>query len=283
MLATVTVTSAAGGSGMGPGTSRGRAAARGASGRAAPRICPYVVADDGAWRSARPERDQRCSAVEPPALLSLDKQRRVCLSRAHTACATRIAAAARIESVDQLGHDVPDDSMPATTTVTRWSIVRTAPVVLDGGRVSDTVHRPRPRVLEAGLGALMALALGAFVLARLPEPAPAGAPAVLAATGEPGPASIAALPVASRPPARGPQADPATPTPAARPQPGVDVSVPSASRISAEPSASSYRVRPGDTLYAIAARFDTTVEAIQRANELGDGTLIHVGQALQLP
>jgi len=44
----------------------------------------------------------------------------------------------------------------------------------------------------------------------------------------------------------------------------------------------SYRVQPGDTLYALARRYRTTVDAIRRANGLG-GDLIRVGQVLAIP
>jgi LysM repeat protein len=45
----------------------------------------------------------------------------------------------------------------------------------------------------------------------------------------------------------------------------------------------SYKVRPGDTLAAIAAKHDTTVDAIVRLNSLGDANLIRPGQQLKLP
>lgn len=43
-----------------------------------------------------------------------------------------------------------------------------------------------------------------------------------------------------------------------------------------------YVVQPGDSLWSIARRFGTTVEAIQRANGLA-GTVIHSGQKLIIP
>jgi LysM repeat protein len=45
----------------------------------------------------------------------------------------------------------------------------------------------------------------------------------------------------------------------------------------------SYVVQEGDTLSAIAARFGTTVGAIQAANGLGQSDLINVGQVLIIP
>lgn len=46
--------------------------------------------------------------------------------------------------------------------------------------------------------------------------------------------------------------------------------------------ASSYRVRPGDTLWAIARAHDTTVDALVSANHLG-GRVIRPGQELLIP
>ncbi|MYA04587.1 MAG: LysM peptidoglycan-binding domain-containing protein [Caldilineaceae bacterium SB0664_bin_22] len=42
-------------------------------------------------------------------------------------------------------------------------------------------------------------------------------------------------------------------------------------------------VRTGDTLYSIAARYGTTVDAIVALNGLSSGTYIHVGQVLRIP
>ena len=44
-----------------------------------------------------------------------------------------------------------------------------------------------------------------------------------------------------------------------------------------------YVVQPGDTLYSIAQRFGSTVEAIVAANDIADPSLINVGQRLIIP
>lgn len=52
--------------------------------------------------------------------------------------------------------------------------------------------------------------------------------------------------------------------------------------VSAKASPTSYRVRSGDTVTQIAKRFNTSVSAIARLNNLGPKSLIRVGQVLRL-
>ncbi len=49
------------------------------------------------------------------------------------------------------------------------------------------------------------------------------------------------------------------------------------------PTTSEYIVQPGDTIWSIAARFNTTVEAIAIANRLINPNFIYVGQKLIIP
>jgi LysM repeat protein len=55
------------------------------------------------------------------------------------------------------------------------------------------------------------------------------------------------------------------------------------SSVSPPGSGQEYVVQPGDTLYSIARRFGTTVEAVQRANAIVNPTYISVGQRLVIP
>ena len=49
------------------------------------------------------------------------------------------------------------------------------------------------------------------------------------------------------------------------------------------PEARTYRVKEGDSLFAIAQRFDTSVRALVRLNKIDDPHLIKIGQELKIP
>ena len=44
-----------------------------------------------------------------------------------------------------------------------------------------------------------------------------------------------------------------------------------------------FHLAQGDTLYSLAQKHNTSVDAIQRANKLGKGTTLKLGQKLLLP
>jgi len=241
------------------------------------RLCPYLVADGSEWRSASPSRDHRCGAVAPPVPLAVDKQRRLCLTNRHVGCPTFLAAA------DQPGRAVgsgaPDPSARATRragvppggeTVTRWSIVRTAPVLLDGGRVSSTIAsvgriRSQPQLILVGLLVAAFVAVAAGRLSGAGAGTPGGA--------QPRGSAVAIAPEAT---AATPTAVPASPAapPAASPSPTLPTTA---------DGTRTYTVKRGDTLYVIARRFGTTVSTIQRLNHMGSSTTLHAGQVLKLP
>jgi LysM repeat protein len=241
------------------------------------RLCPYLVADGSEWRSASPSRDHRCGAVAPPVPLAVDKQRRLCLTNRHVGCPTFLAAA------DQPGRAVgsgpPDPSARATRrtgvppggeTVTRWSIVRTAPVLLDGGRVSNAIAsvgriRSQPQLV---LVALLVVAFVAVAAGRL-----SGAGAGTPGGAQPRGSAVAIAPAAT---AATPTAVPASPAAsvAASPSPTLPTTA---------DGTRTYTVKRGDTLYVIARRFGTTVSTIQRLNHMGSSTTLHAGQVLKLP
>ena len=74
-----------------------------------------------------------------------------------------------------------------------------------------------------------------------------------------------------------------TATPFARvPEPTI-VSGPAATPTPAAASEQEYVVEPGDSLSAIAGRFESSVEAIMERNDIADASLIYVGQTLVIP
>jgi hypothetical protein len=143
----------------GPGSTipTGASASAPAPEAAAPRrLCPYLVGRSGDWRGVDPSRDHRCAAVDPPAALSTDKQRRLCLGSAHRGCSTFLAA--RRSLVTGLEDDAVE---PGRAPVHRWSLPRTAPVLIERGRPS-ILRDPRAR--SAGQVALVILMAVAFIL-----------------------------------------------------------------------------------------------------------------------
>jgi LysM repeat protein len=225
--------------------------------------CPYLAADGRAWRSVSAHRDHRCTAVAPPAQLALDKQRRLCLADDHLTCATYRAA---VEALPRIAGG----SEPAVERVTRWSITRTTPVLVDQGRLPAAVATLSPfrRGGQVALGGLMIVALAAVLTARLtaPDDRPTGAVV-------PSP-SPSAADTPSALPSRAPSATPvATPTPTPEPTPSP----------TAAPTPLTYTVKSGDTLSSIASRNGTTVSAIADLNGITDPSRLRIGQVLQIP
>ena len=92
-------------------------------------------------------------------------------------------------------------------------------------------------------------------------------------------------PVASVRPLASPSASPRR-EPTVAPSPSVvPPAAPSAAPASPRPSAQSatYKVRSGDTLMVIAARFGTTAKVLIQLNAIKDPALLRIGQVLLLP
>ena len=153
----------------------------------------------------------------------------------------------------------------------RRQFARTTPVVVDRGRASFGLPSfgDRRQLGQIGLVVLMLAALGAILLAR-------GQPGTssLAAGGSPSPnGSLAASPRA---------------TPRATPSPSTSPG-PSASSPAKSPAASptgkpqTYKVKSGDTLSSIAAKFHTTAKIIEQLNDIKSPFVIHPGEILKLP
>jgi LysM repeat protein len=241
---------------------------------ALPALCPYLATLDGGWRSAMAIREHHCMAVAPPVPLALEKQRRLCLVAAHVGCSTYGAAEA---TRAPLRAAIPS-SRP---------IARMTPVILDHGRFELRMPALRAdrTAGQAVLVAVLGIALTAILIARPSS----GAGAV----SDPESSSAAASPVASADVAT---TSPSSPTPAPTEvaptdSPAATPSPPATSRPTATPRASTppvtsgatYKVKGGDTLSAIAARFDTTVRVLVDLNGITDPSRLRVGQVLKLP
>jgi LysM repeat protein len=158
-------------------------------------------------------------------------------------------------------------------------IARTTPVVLDHGRLSITVpiFSSDRSTGQAVLIALMALAFAAIVLAKLtsgssaagndrsPLPGAAGAPASTSPHGSDDPTASAATDPTPAPPASG----------------GTDPSA--GPEATTAPATRSYKVKGGDTLVGIAAKFGTTPKAITNLNGISDPSSLKIGQVLKIP
>ena len=239
---------------------------------AVPRGCPFLLSASGGWRLDLPSREHRCAAVSPPAPLAPEKQARLCLTQAHTTCATYLASLEARQ--DRLGS-------PPADRATRWGLARTTTVIVDPGGVrarflGAVLDRGRWPAIPAVIlvTTLFALALSGFR---------GDLPATVVATPSPSASSAPATPARTATPTAPPTIAPATTEPTTAPTAAPTTAPTAAPTKRPEPSFRTYRVKPGDTLSAIAARFDTTVQAIVDLNNLANANQLSVGQILLIP
>ncbi len=258
-----------------PEGSAGTRAARRRDGAAVAEVCPFLIAEGGSWRSAYAAREHRCHALHPPAALAIAKQRQLCLLPAHATCATYLAAR------DVAAAAVP--ASPGDDGAALWPAAATTPLVLEPARRMGSLPGASAKGGgQALLVGLMVLAFLVLVIARTQSPAtssgatpgPSGGGAV--ATASPPEATPVATPVpsATASPEPSPSLTPA-PSPTATPEP-----TPTPSTAT---SPQRYRVKAGDTLSSIAARYGTTVKALVALNDIADPRIIRIGQVLLIP
>jgi LysM repeat protein len=251
-------------------------------------ICPFLLADGGAWRASTATRAHRCTAVTPPALLAVDKQRRLCLIAEHDGCATYAAARA-------LRLDATRVASPVHERPTARLVARTTPLVLDHGRLalSAPTHLRFDRSMgQVALVVLMVLAFAAILVARLSTAGGVGPAGVAGATGTPAPSTVlVAGPDASAggPGASGGAPDSGSTVPPSD-EPGAEqpTAAPSAEQPTTAPEGTAgpsdtYVVRSGDTLSGIASEFGTTWQELAALNDIDDPGSLRVGQELQIP
>jgi LysM repeat protein len=256
-------------------------------------VCPFLSGPEGAYRAAAPARDHRCGAVDPPERLPVEKQQQLCLRTRHFECPAFIAATA-----------------PGVALTTARPVPRSAPLVLERADpvVSFGAINLPARATQIGLAGLLVVALAIVVLGTGGGPGPAAnsgpsasprSSAVAAASDAvrrtPRPSSSAAPAGASASATPDPTATTSTrsiePTASTEPTAGTGASTPNAT-VAATPagtpkgsvaSGRTYKVKKGDTLSEIAARFGTTVKVLQELNDIKDPRLLKVGQILKLP
>jgi LysM repeat protein len=227
-------------------------------------VCPFLRSRDGSWSSAYASRELRCWAVEPAAQLAPPKQRQLCVTAGHGECATYIAA------MRSDAHLVRSDAGGASL----WPAASPVPVALESVRARSGLSIGVPRTGgQALLVGLMVVALVVLVIARTTplggaaagtSPAPSVSSAASAAVGASPSVSPSPTPTATSTPQPTPSATPSpTPKPTASPR--------------------TYKVRAGDTIAMIAAKFHSSVKAIVEANNIVDPRLIHPGQVLIIP
>ena len=229
-------------------------------------LCPFLLAADGGWRSVDANGQHRCTAVYPPAQLTTEKQRRLCLTPDHASCATFEAALAAREPV---AVDRPETARPMPSTT---------PVVMERSRFALPVRSLRPDK-SAGQAALVILLAVAFMGVVVSRPSGPGATSGGAAgpTGTPTAGAATATPLASA------ALVDASPSPAeASPAPQVTL-VPTENTPPPSAVATTYKVKSGDTLSGIAATYGTTWKVIAELNGIKDPTALRVGTVLQLP
>lgn len=238
-------------------------------------VCPYLLVPGASWRAARPLREHRCMAVSPIDAPNLETQRSLCLA-AYTTC-PRFEAATVARHARWLGS--PEGLVAFEARVAR-RVPRVAPVALD-----------RPSAIAGPLSLLG----GSRRLARIAlAVAMVGAAALLLAAqfagGPPGD-RLGASPEATTPAAlASPTAALAT-SPASPSLPATSTPSPSPSaapaktpKQTAKPAATRrYKVKSGDTLSGIAARFGTTVAVLKRLNNISDASHLRTGQIVRLP
>lgn len=237
-----------------------------------PRGCPFLLGEGGGWRLDLPSRDHRCGAVSPAAALSPEKQARLCLTASHATCATYVA------SVGARGARL---GTPMAARTTRWALARTTTVIEDAGGVRARLtgllldRRRWPAIPAVILvGTLFVLAVSGFNAGGV-APGATATPARPSATPALTPRQSTA-PTSSTKPDGTPTAAP-SPAPTAQPSPiATGTQGPGA-------TFRTYRVKSGDTLSAIAARFGTTSRAIAELNGITVSTILHAGDILRIP
>jgi hypothetical protein len=234
-------------------------------------ICPYLLSEDGSYRSAEPDPGHRCTAQDPPGTLPLAFQERFCLTDQHVRCEMyKDASAARAAALELEG--IP----PGQVQAARFRpAVRSIPLAVGPAGPGRQDARPGSRglVIIVAIGIALVAAFVFLLVLALGRGEESGAgvdpssspratlPASATATPRATPGGRATAPataMASTPPGASPTASAA---------PGSSLPLGSSLPVGSTDRRIEYQVQEGEALLKIAVTFGTTRRAIIRANE----------------
>lgn len=237
------------------------------------RICPFLaIESDGRTVVDGYDPDHRCRSDGTLEPLERAQQVGVCLGPSFRSCDRYLAA---MKAREPLGA-VPSPSADALFSQTRLVLDPDRQVRRLSGRAVTIGPSTRRWAVGGALATIGLVAVASGVAGGLSSfgdqrPSPTATARVLTAP------DATSLPSAATTPTPRPSPSPTLPpTPAPTPRP---TSTPTPDP---QPEARVHVVQPGDTLAAIAARYGTSVAAIQAANGLS-GDVITIGQELVIP
>lgn len=217
------------------------------------RICPYLLSEDGTYRSTQPDDGHRCTAQDPPGTLPLAFQERFCLTDRFVRCEMfKYAQDARSAAAGD-----SEDPVEQVKSARFKPSVRSVPVAM-GPSESGEAEPPSRRPMI-----LVAAAIGAFILFILIVILLSGGGD--GSTGGPGaspdPAATDSSVAASTPEATtaATPGSPATTVPGRSPEQSV-------APVTTE-QLIEYEVQEGEALVKISEAFGTTRRRIIRSNE----------------
>jgi hypothetical protein len=228
------------------------------------RICPYLLSEDGTYRSSEPDPGHRCTAQDPPSTLPTAFQERFCLSERHVRCEMyKVARSARSVALGQGG--IPDDQLK---TARFKPSVRSVPLAFGpamGAQSGSGTGSRRPVIVAAiAVGGLAVLIFAVVLLlsgggGSGPRAAASPSPSTEAPASTQGTPTVTATPPAA-----------ATSAVTFKASARATVEAPASSIASAAPPAAEvliqYEVQEGEALIAIAEAFGTSRRAILAAN-----------------
>lgn len=228
------------------------------------RICPYLLSEDGTYRSSEPDPGHRCTAQDPASTLPIAFQERFCLSERHVRCEMyKVARSARSAALGQEG--IPVDQL---RTGRFKPSVRSVPLAFGpakGAQGTNGARSRRPVIVAAIAIGGLAVLIFALVLLLSGGRGPGSNPGASASPVSE--AAASAVPersgtATSAAEASGDLASEATlgTSPEAPASPIASVAAPAAEMLV------EYEVQEGEALIAIAEAFGTSRRAILVAN-----------------